>query len=142
VSCVYLDAEDILVIARAACDDMQVVVRDAGLLESAAHRPRAEMSGEEAYPDLFEKAAALLQSLAVDHPLFDGNKRTASLSCFSFLAMNGVELRPDIDVAERLVIGVATGAVDEVKVIAEALRALATPGRPPPDPDTAGTPVV
>lgn len=124
---VYLDAEDILVIAQAACDDMQIVVRDAGLLESAAHRPRAEMFGEEAYPDLFEKAAALLQSLAVNHPLFDGNKRTAALSCFSFLAMNGVELRPDIDAAERLVIGVATGELDEVKAIAGALRALAPP---------------
>jgi death-on-curing protein len=125
VTCVYLDAEDALVIARAACDDMQIVVRDAGLLESAAHRPRAEMFGEEAYPDLFEKAAALLQSLAVNHPLFDGNKRTAVLSCFSFLAMTGVELRPDVDTAERLVIDVATGALDEVKLIAEGLRGLA-----------------
>ncbi|WP_225844435.1 type II toxin-antitoxin system death-on-curing family toxin [Streptomyces sp. HPF1205] len=124
---VYLDAEDALVIGEAACDDMQIVVRDAGLLESAAHRPRAEMFGQEAYPDLFEKAAALLQSLAVNHPLFDGNKRTAVLSCFSFLAMNGVQLRPDIDAAERLVVDVATGELDEVKSIAEVLRALAPP---------------
>jgi death-on-curing protein len=130
VSCVYLDAEDILVIAQAACDDMQIVVRDVGLLESAAHRPRAEMFGEEAYPDLFEKAAALLQSLAVNHPLFDGNERTASLSCFSFLSMNGVELRPDIDAAERLVIDVATGQLEEVKAIADVLRALALPAHP------------
>lgn len=121
---VYLDAEDILIIAQPACDDMQIVVRDAGLLESAAHRPMAEMFGQQAYPDLFEKAAALLQSLAVNHPLFDGNKRMASLSCFTFLAMNGVQLRPDIDAAEALVIGVATGDIDEVKVIAEGLRAL------------------
>lgn len=121
---VYLDAEDILIIAQAACDDMQIVVRDAGLLESAAHRPMAEMFGQQAYPDLFEKAAALLQSLAVNPPLFDGNKRMASLSCFTFLAMNGVQLRPDIDAAEALVIGVATGDIDEVKVIAEGLRAL------------------
>jgi death-on-curing protein len=127
VTPVYLDAEDILVIAQAACDDTQIVVRDAGLLESAAHRPRAEMFGEEAYPDLFEKAAALSQSLTVTHPLFDGNKRMASLSCFSFLAMNGVQLRPDIDAAERLVIDVATGAVDEVKAIADRLRALHGP---------------
>lgn len=124
---VYLDAEDALVIGEAACEDMQIVVRDAGLLESAAHRPRAEMFGQEAYPDLFEKAAALLQSLAVNHPLFDGNKRTAVLSCFSFLAMNGVQLRPDIDAAERLVVDVATGELDEVKSIAEVLRALAPP---------------
>ncbi|MER6768399.1 type II toxin-antitoxin system death-on-curing family toxin [Streptomyces bacillaris] len=124
MSCVYLSSEDILVIAEHACDDMQIVVRDAGLLESAAHRPSAAMFGEEAYPDLIDKAAALLQSLAVNHPLFDGNKRTAWLSCVTFLAMNGVDLRPDIDAAERLVIDVATGETDEIKVVSQGLRDL------------------
>ncbi|MER6021267.1 type II toxin-antitoxin system death-on-curing family toxin [Streptomyces anulatus] len=124
MSCVYLSSEDVLVIAEHACDDMQIVLRDAGLLESAAHRPSAAMFGEEAYPDLIDKAAALLQSLAVNHPLFDGNKRTAWLSCVTFLAMNGVELRPDIDAAERLVIDVATGATDEIKAISQGLRDL------------------
>lgn len=121
MSCVYLSSEDILVIAEHACPDMQIVVRDAGLLESAAHRPSAAMFGEEAYPDVVDKAAALLQSLAINHPLFDGNKRTAWLSCMTFLAMNGVDLRPDIDAAERLVIAVATGEMDEVKVISQGL---------------------
>ncbi|MFD7382198.1 type II toxin-antitoxin system death-on-curing family toxin [Streptomyces anulatus] len=124
MSCVYLSSEDILVIAEHACDDMQIVLRDAGLLESAAHRPSAAMFGEEAYPDLIDKAAALLQSLAVNHPLFDGNKRTAWLSCVTFLAMNGVDLRPDIDAAERLVIDVATGETDEIKLISRGLRNL------------------
>ncbi|MFD4174572.1 MULTISPECIES: type II toxin-antitoxin system death-on-curing family toxin [Streptomyces] len=124
MSCVYLSSEDILVIAEHACDDMQIVLRDAGLLESAAHRPSAAMFGEEAYPDLIDKAAALLQSLAVNHPLFDGNKRTAWLSCVTFLAMNGVDLRPDIDAAERLVIDVATGETDEIKLISQGLRNL------------------
>ncbi|MFF2858352.1 type II toxin-antitoxin system death-on-curing family toxin [Streptomyces rubiginosohelvolus] len=124
MSCVYLSSEDILLIAGYACDDMQIVVRDAGLLESAAHRPSAAMFGEEAYPDLIDKAAALLQSLAVNHPLFDGNKRTAWLSCVTFLAMNGVDLRPDIDAAERLVIDVATGDTDEIKLISQGLRNL------------------
>ncbi|MBC3987413.1 type II toxin-antitoxin system death-on-curing family toxin [Streptomyces buecherae] len=124
---VYLTAEDVLAIAEIACADMEVVVRDAGLLESAVHRPAAAMFGQEAYPELLDKAAALLQSLAINHPLFDGNKRTAWISCVSFLAMNGVQLRPDIDAAERLVIDVATGAVDEIKVIAEGLRMLAEP---------------
>ncbi|WP_433398201.1 type II toxin-antitoxin system death-on-curing family toxin [Streptomyces sp. CA-146814] len=124
MSCVYLSSEDVLVIAGYACDDMQIVVRDAGLLESAVHRPSAAMFGEEAYPDLIDKAAALLQSLAVNHPFFDGNKRTAWLSCVTFLAMNGVDLRPDIDAAERLVIDVATGETDEIKVISQGLRDL------------------
>ncbi|MFJ6512261.1 type II toxin-antitoxin system death-on-curing family toxin [Streptomyces sp. NPDC091406] len=124
MSCVYVNSEDVLVIAGYACDDMQIVVRDAGLLESAVHRPSAAMFGEEAYPELLDKAAALLQSLAVNHPFFDGNKRTAWLSCVTFLAMNGVDLRPDIDAAERLVIDVATGETDEIKVISQGLRDL------------------
>ncbi|MFF6910230.1 type II toxin-antitoxin system death-on-curing family toxin [Streptomyces sp. NPDC012389] len=124
MSCVYLSSEDVLVIAEYACDDMQIVVRDAGLLESAVHRPSAAMFGEEAYPDLIDKAAALLQSLASNRSFFDGNKRTAWLSCVTFLAMNGVDLRPDIDAAERLVIDVATGETDEIKVISQGLRAL------------------
>lgn len=127
MTCVYLSAEDVLVIAEHACDDMQVVVRDAGLLESAVHRPSAAMFGQEAYPDLIDKAAALLQSLAINHPLFDGNKRTAWLSCVTFLAINEVQLRPDIDAAERLVITVATGQLDEVKAISECLRELLDP---------------
>ncbi|WP_328900402.1 MULTISPECIES: type II toxin-antitoxin system death-on-curing family toxin [unclassified Streptomyces] len=124
MSCVYLSSEDVLVIAEHACPDMQMVLRDAGLLESAAHRPSASMFGQEAYPDVLDKAAALLQSLAVNHPFFDGNKRTAWLSCVTFLAMNGVDLRPDIDAAERLVIAVATGEADEIAVIAKGLREL------------------
>ncbi|KPC82629.1 phage killer protein [Streptomyces sp. NRRL S-4] len=97
-------------------------VWDVGLLESAAHRPSAAMFGEEAYPDVLDKAAALLQSLAINRPLFDGNRRTAWLSCVTFLAMNGVDLRPDIDAAEQLVVAVASGEADEVELIAQALR--------------------
>ncbi|MET9844960.1 type II toxin-antitoxin system death-on-curing family toxin [Streptomyces ossamyceticus] len=124
---VYLSAEDVLAIAELAVDDQDVVIRDAGLLESAVHRPSASMFGQEAYSDLFDKAAALLQSLTINHPFVDGNKRTAWTSCVVFLAMNRAQLRPDIDAAERLVIAVATGGMDEVKAISEVLRGLAEP---------------
>ncbi|MFC8760799.1 type II toxin-antitoxin system death-on-curing family toxin [Streptomyces sp. NPDC057193] len=124
MTCVYLSAEDVLIIAEHAVDDQKIVVRDAGLLDSAVHRPSAAMFGEEAYPDLVAKAAALLHSLAINRPFVDGNKRTAWLSCVTFLAMNGVQSRPDIDAAERLVIDVATGETDEVEVIARRLREL------------------
>ncbi|MFC8952072.1 type II toxin-antitoxin system death-on-curing family toxin [Streptomyces sp. NPDC057101] len=124
MTCVYLSAEDVLIIAEHAVDDQKIVVRDAGLLDSAVHRPSAAMFGEEAYPDVVAKAAALLHSLAINRPFVDGNKRTAWLSCVTFLAMNGVQPRPDIDVAERLVIDVATGEADEVEVIARRLREL------------------
>ncbi|MER8232034.1 type II toxin-antitoxin system death-on-curing family toxin [Streptomyces sp. NPDC094049] len=128
MSAVYLSAEDALIVAEHAVDDQDVVVRDAGLLDSAVHRPAAAMFGEEAYPQLLDKAAALLQSLAVNHPFLDGNKRTAWLSCVTFLAMHGVQLRPDIDAAERLVIAVATGETHEVGTIADGLRELTGPG--------------
>ncbi|GGT10565.1 toxin Doc [Streptomyces tanashiensis] len=127
MTCVYLTGEDVLSIAEHAVDDQKIVVRDAGLLGSAVHRPSAAMFGKEAYPDLLGKAAALLQSLAVNHPFVDGKKRTAWLSCVTFLAMNGVQLRPDIDAAERLVIAVATGETDAVEVIADGLRELIAP---------------
>ncbi|MEV7201694.1 type II toxin-antitoxin system death-on-curing family toxin [Streptomyces griseoluteus] len=127
MTCVYLSAEDVLSIAGHAVDDQDVVVRDVGLLESAVHRPSASMFGQEAYKDLFDKAAALLQSLAVNRPFIDGNKPTAWVSCMVFLAMNGRQLRADVDAGERLVIAVATGSVDEIKTIAEALRDLAEP---------------
>lgn len=122
---IYLSAEDVLAIAGHAVDDQDVAVRDAGLLESAVHRPSASMFGQEAYPDLFDKAAALLQSLTVNHPFVDGNKRTAWVSCVVFLALNEVQLRADIDAAEGLVIAVAMGSMDEIKAISEALRELA-----------------
>ncbi|MFC7967835.1 type II toxin-antitoxin system death-on-curing family toxin [Streptomyces cinereoruber] len=122
-----LSTEDVLIVAEYAVDDQPFVVRDPGLLDSAVHRPSATAFGEEAYPGLLDKAAALLQSLAVNHPAVDGNKRTAWLSCVTFLALNGVRLRPDIDAAERLVIAVATGETDEVGEIADGLRALIDP---------------
>ncbi|MFF3741521.1 type II toxin-antitoxin system death-on-curing family toxin [Streptomyces sp. NPDC002566] len=125
MTCVFLSAEDVLAIAELAEDDQKVVVRDVGLLESAVHRPSAAMFGQEAYPDLFDKAAALLQSLAVNRPFVDGNKRTAWTSCVVFLALNDVQLRPDIDLAERLVIDVATGDVDEIDAVSKVLRELA-----------------
>ncbi|GGV10751.1 type II toxin-antitoxin system death-on-curing family toxin [Streptomyces griseoflavus] len=125
---VYLTAEDVLAIAEDAVDDQRIAVRDAGLLESAVHRPSASMFGQEAYADLFDKAAALLQSLVINRPFVDGNKRTAWVSCVVFLALNEAQLRPDVDAAERLVIAVATGSLDEVEAISEALRDLAEQG--------------
>ncbi|WP_171171071.1 type II toxin-antitoxin system death-on-curing family toxin [Streptomyces sp. I05A-00742] len=122
----YLTSEEALIVAGCACaDDTPVVLRDAGQLESALHRPAAEMFGEPAHPELMDKAASLLQGLAINHPLFDGNKRTAWLACVTFLALHGVELRPDIDAAERLVLDVTTGREREVAEISRRLRLLA-----------------
>jgi death-on-curing protein len=120
----YLTVEQALRIARAAVGGA-VEVRDVGLLESAVHRPRASVLGQDAYPDLFTKAAALLHSLAGNHPLVDGNKRLAWLATYVFLAKNGIVLDPDDDAAYEFVIAVADGSIDDVGEIAAVLARFA-----------------
>lgn len=120
----YLTTEQALRIARHATGS-PVEVRDIGLLESALRRPAASVLGQDAYPDLLTKAAALLHSLARNHTLVDGNKRLAWLATYVFCAKNGVELDPDDDDAYDLVVAVASGAIDDVAEIALALREFA-----------------
>ncbi|MEU2248848.1 type II toxin-antitoxin system death-on-curing family toxin [Streptomyces sp. NPDC019224] len=121
----YLTVQEVLDLAELACGGQQVAVRDLGLLSSAVHRPQSQMYGVEAYSDLFEKAAALLQSLAVNHPLVDGNKRMAWMSTVVFLDFNGSEMvAVDQDEAYKLVVEVAQGSLDDVGEIARRLRAL------------------
>lgn len=67
-------------------------LRDLGLLESAVARPRATFDGKELYPNLFLKAAALMESLAQNHPFVDGNKRTAMTASALFLRQNSHRL--------------------------------------------------
>jgi death on curing protein len=116
----YLTVEQALRIARAAVGG-PVQVRDIGLLEAAVHRPRTSVLGQDAYPDVYTKAAALLHSLARNHALVDGNKRLAWLATYVFCAKNRVELDADDDRAYDLVIAVASGALDEVDEIAKVL---------------------
>ena len=84
----FLDLDDLLDITSQAVGG-DVVVGDYGLLESALARPRASVFGQDAYPHLHLKAAALLHSLSRNHPLVDGNKRLAWTACRTFLAING-----------------------------------------------------
>ncbi|MGW5398970.1 type II toxin-antitoxin system death-on-curing family toxin [Streptomyces sp. NPDC003952] len=123
----YLTLVEVLDLARYAClaQDQPVELRAPGLLESAVHRPRARMFGTAAYEDVFEQAAALLHAIATNHPLVDGNKRTAWLAAATFLAVNGVDLGgADQDSAYDLVIDVAAGSEEDIGRIAERLRTL------------------
>lgn len=121
----YLTVRFALDLAELACGGQEITVRDAGLLDSALLRPQSRMFGVEAYPDLFEKAAALLHSLVSNHPLVDGNKRLAWMCTVVFLDMNGVDMADiDQDRAYDLVIDIAAGKAEEVPLIASALRAL------------------
>ncbi|GAA3364219.1 type II toxin-antitoxin system death-on-curing family toxin [Streptomyces antimycoticus] len=121
----YLTVQEVLDLAEIACGGQRIAVRDLGLLSSAVHRPQSQMFGIEAYTDRFEKAAALLQSLAVNHPLVDGNKRMAWMCTVVFLDLNGTEmLDVDQDEAYKLVVGVAAGVLEDVGDIAARLRRL------------------
>ena len=64
-------------------------LRDLGLLESAVERPRASFGGQDSYPTIFDKAAALIHSLLRNHAFVDGNKRTSMFSVMTFLELNG-----------------------------------------------------
>lgn len=117
----YLDLEDLLSLTR---DLRAGPVRDVGLLDSAAARSRSSAFGEDAYLTLPLKAAALLQSVARNHALVDGNKRLAWLAAVVFLDINGH--RPDLneDAAFDLVMQVSEGAAD-IAEIAVRLRVTA-----------------
>lgn len=109
----YLDLEDLLGLVRALGAGP---VRDLGLLDAAAARPRASAFGHEVYPDLAHKAAALLHSLVGNHALVDGNKRLGWLGTVVFLDLNGHPSDLDDEAAFDLVMAVAEGrlAVDAI----------------------------
>jgi death on curing protein len=87
----FLDLDDVLELAKKLLGDPPPV-RDVGLLGSAVARPQTTVFGEDAYPDLWMKAAALLQSIVNNHALIDGNKRLGWLSTAVFLDINGVNI--------------------------------------------------
>lgn len=120
----FVSLEQVIELSTIACGQ-PTEIRDLGLLDSAVHRPQASMFGQVAYPDLFAKAAALLQSLVANHPFVDGNKRTAWLATTTFFRKNGIRLEPDEDEAYKLVVGVAAGAINDVTEIARTLKSFA-----------------
>lgn len=123
---IHLTHEELVYVAERALGHPPEV-RDHGLLVSAAARPRATAFGEEAYADVHEKAAALLHSLARNHPLVDGNERLALAAVVAFYGMNGFRLTLTDDEAYSLIMRVADGTVDGVAPIARVLRAGAGP---------------
>ena len=84
-------------------------VRDLGALESAVAQPRASFGGEDLYPGVIEKAAALGFSLVMGHPFVDGNKRTGHAAMETFLVLNGYEVSAPVDEQERVMLQLAAG---------------------------------
>ncbi len=121
----YLELDDLLVAAQAFLGHPPQV-RDYGLLESALARPRATVFGEDAYPSIHEKAAALLDSLVNNHGLVDGNKRLGWVAVRLFYGFNGFTVSATEDEKVQLVLDVATGELNEVSKIAHQLATLFT----------------
>lgn len=117
----YLTTADLLAIAHATMGG-EALIRDEGLVDSAASRPRTTTFGEEAYPDPHLKAAALMHSVLRNHPLIDGNKRLAWVAARVFLALNGFDFRPDDDLATEFVLAAAAGESDDLDTVAATLR--------------------
>lgn len=121
----YLEIDDALYII----EQYGFYVRDVGLLQSALARPATIVASQETYPGLARKAAVLLESVARNHALIDGNRRTAWTLMVVFLGLNGYRHNFPTDDAFDLVIGVARGSTTiEQSTDLISAHLIATPG--------------
>lgn len=104
----FPSVDEVLIVAEYACG-FGPLVRDHGLLESSLMRPTATVFGVDAYPTIWDKAAALLHSLVTTQALVDGNKRTGWAACWLLLGLNGIHVSAelDVDAAEEFVLAIA-----------------------------------
>ena len=91
-------------------------LRDRGALESAVAQPEASFGGEDLYPTLSAKAAALGHSLIQNHPFVDGNKRVGHAALEVFLLLNGYEIDALVDDQERVMLDVASGQMSRAEL--------------------------
>ncbi|WP_243063682.1 type II toxin-antitoxin system death-on-curing family toxin [Humibacter sp. RRB41] len=123
---IYLDLDDALRLASVMLGG-EPPMRDLGLLESALSRSKATYFGDELYPSIALKAAALMHSIAKNHALVDGNKRLALAGMHVFLLMNGHRLTMTNDQAFVFTKQLASGDLDDVHVIAAVIEEYLTP---------------
>jgi death-on-curing protein len=120
----FLELDDVIELTRRLLGSPPPI-RDVGLLASAVARPQTTIGGDDAYPTIWTKAAALLQSIVNNHALIDGNKRLGWLATAVFLEINNASLAAATnDSVYDLVMGVATSEFD-VHQIASRLQQLA-----------------
>lgn len=91
-------------------------IRDEGALKAAIERPRAMFAGQELHPTLYEKAAALLESLCQNHPFVDGNKRVAYTAAGLFLQQNSWALEAATADAVSFMLDVAEGKLHKEEI--------------------------
>jgi death on curing protein len=108
----YLTLEEVLELHRLVLEQSGGLggVRDLGGLESALAQPQMAFGGQELYPSLGEKAAALGFSLVCNHPFVDGNKRVGHAAMETFLVLNGWELAAGVDEQEQWILRLAAGS--------------------------------
>ncbi len=87
-------------------------ILDIGLLESALARPQTSLFGEDAYPTLELKAAVMVESIILNHPMVDGNKRTSWFALNVFVELNGYEIQATQDEVFDYVLDVANKRLD------------------------------
>ena len=92
-------------------------IRDIGLLESAIARPFQTFGGDDLYPTAISKAAALGESLIINHPFVDGNKRTGFLAIVTFLLECRLLLNADKDEAYNFTIQISTGEIKFEEIV-------------------------
>ena len=92
-------------------------LRDLGLLESAVARPQMTFGGEDLYPDIYVKAAALMYSLVNNHPFVDGNKRVGIAAAAIFFISNGFSLTATNEELEQFTLLVAQGAISVEQIV-------------------------
>lgn len=103
-------------------------LRDEGLLESAVYRPQASFGGQDLYPDLFSKAAALGHSIISNHPFVDGNKRVGFEAMRLTLRLNHYDLHASLEDTFDVVMEIAKGKLTE-QAIADWLKRHSRPYR-------------
>jgi death-on-curing protein len=110
----YLTVKELLELHRLALEQSGggPGVRDLGALDSAATQPQMAFGGQDLYPTLADKAAALAFSLVMNHPFVDGNKRVGHAAMETFLVLNGHELIASVDEQEAIVLRLAAGELE------------------------------
>ena len=86
-------------------------IRDRGLMESAIARPYQTFGGEYLYPTVFEKAAALVESILINHPFIDGNKRTGFLAMLLMLELGNLKITATNTAIYNFTIQISTGEI-------------------------------
>ena len=117
---VYLTADEVIGFHERLVGRVDML-RDFGALDGAVSRPQSSVFGEDAFPSIHEKAAALLHGLARNHPFIDGNKRIAWTATAVFYMLNGYHIHMDQGDIVALVVDVAEGQAD-VQAIAARLK--------------------